>query len=257
MNKGQLHEICRYFAEYAAIMLGCGATCIRIKKNIGRMAESAGLDVDMIILPAHITITICDKVDPGQSCHYSRPIAKMPVNYTINTGLSKLSWKIAEKTVSIEDSIPLFRDIISVKPFNVWTVMVLVTMANASFCGLFGGDRAAMAIVAFATAVGYSLKNILLSKQADIKMVFLCCSFISAVIGAAGYVFSISATPETALGTSVLYLIPGIPYINSVSDLIDGHYLCAFSRFVHSLILTACIALGMTAGFFLMEIKVF
>ena len=55
----------------------------------------------------------------------------------------------------------------------------------------------------------------------------------------------------------MLYLIPGIPYINSVSDMIEGFHLHAFSRFVGALILTACIAIGMTGAFYIMNITLF
>lgn len=85
----------------------------------------------------------------------------------------------------------------------------------------------------------------------------LLASFVSAVVGSGGYVFGITATPEIALGTSVLYLIPGIPYINSVSDMIDGHYLCFFSRTMQAIVLTGCIAAGLTLAFMIMNIKIF
>lgn len=248
---------CRYFAEYASVMLGCGATCIRITKNIRRMAAPLNYDVDMTILPSHILITL--KENPGQErwCQYSCGIAKCPVSYSINTRLSNLSWKVYEGKVSVTESIPMFKEIAAEKPFDPWVVLWLVVAANASFCRLFGGDPAAMAIVAFATLLGYSIKNVLLARHVDIRLVFIASSFVSSVIGAAGFLFGLSSTPELALGTSVLYLIPGIPYINSVSDMIDCHYLCSFSRFMNALVLTACISVGMTAGFLLMHIKVF
>ena len=103
----------------------------------------------------------------------------------------------------------------------------------------------------------YYLKIIMLDAHADMRIVFICCSFVSAVIGTAGYVFGIGSTPELALGASVLYLIPGIPYINSVSDMIDNHHLCAFARFVNAVILTVCIAIGLTGGFLIMNIRLF
>lgn len=247
---------CRFFAGYAAYMLGCGATCIRITRNLQRMASRSGADVDMIILPAHTLITLSDK-DNGNVWQHTAPIARVPVSYNKNTLLSKLSWDVAEGRLPAGNAEAAFVRITAMRNINVWLVMVLVVFANASFCRLFGGDPSAMAIVAFATFMGYCLKNIMLGHGADMRVAFLVCSFVSAVTGAAGYVFGISSTPEVALGTSVLYLIPGIPYINSVSDLIDGHYLCAFGRFVQAVVLTACIAAGLTCGFLLMNISIF
>lgn len=256
MRDQRPRRLCRYLADYAAYMLGCGATCIRISKNINRMSQTIGMSADMIILPAHIVVSLTDD-SSGATCQYSRGIPKIPVSYCINTRLSRLSWQVAEGRETIDESTESFKQIIATPPFNPWKVMLLVVAANASFCHLFGGGWDAMAIVALATLMGYALKNILLSRGVDIKIVFLLCSFLSAVVGSAGYVFGCCDNPEIALGTSVLYLIPGIPYINSVSDMIDGHYLCAFSRFMSALLLTGCIALGLTGGFLIMNIKIF
>lgn len=55
----------------------------------------------------------------------------------------------------------------------------------------------------------------------------------------------------------MLYLIPGVPYINSVSDLLACHYLCAFSRFVDALVLTACLSVGLCAGMYLLGLRMF
>ena len=72
-----------------------------------------------------------------------------------------------------------------------------------------------------------------------------------------GFIFNITSTPDVALGTSVLYLIPGIPYINSVSDLIHGHLLCFMSRFINACVITTCLGIGLSLGILLMNIQYF
>lgn len=251
------NDICRFFTRYASYMLGCGATCQRIGINLQRMAKVADSTVDLIILPSHIMITLVDN-QTGQACHHSETIAKVPISYEINTLLSKLSWKIAEGDISFPSAVDMLERVVTTaRSLNPWGVMFMVVLANAAFCRLFGGDIHAMAIVAGATLVGYGFKNILLSCHIDVKVVFLLCSFISAIIGSAGYIFHVTPTPEVALGTSVLYLIPGIPYINSITDMMTNHYLCACSRFMNALLLTGCIAIGLTAAFLVMNIKIF
>lgn len=258
MNNGasSRDDDCRFLGDYASYMLGCGATCERITRNVARMANAVGAKADLMILPSHIVVTLIDNCS-GERCQCSTARTSVPVSYNINTRLSNLSWRVAEGRCSMSHARRLFGRIINIKPVNVWQVMWLVVIANASFCRLFGGDVTAMGIVALATMLGYSLKNILMSHHVDGKAVFLFCSFVSAVTATAGHVFSLSSTPDVALATSVLYLIPGIPYINSVSDLLTGHYFCSLSRFIDAALLTACIALGLTGAFFIMNLKVF
>jgi uncharacterized membrane protein YjjP (DUF1212 family) len=55
----------------------------------------------------------------------------------------------------------------------------------------------------------------------------------------------IGDTPEHALATSVLFLIPGVPLINSFTDLIDGNTLNGIVRGINGFIMAFAIALGL------------
>lgn len=255
-NHNTLKRICLFFGDYATYLLGCGANCTRISKNVGRMAEAFHVKVDMLMLATHCVITVWD-ADNSHSYHESRAQARVPLSFAANTQLSKLSWDVYEGRCDLDGAISRYHDIISQKPISCWMVLFLVGIANASFCRLFGGDFTSMGIVAIATWVGYYVKIALLSAKVDARIMMLVCSFISAVIGASGYIFGIGGSPDLALGTSVLYLVPGVHYINAVSDLIDGHYLTAFSRFMMAMVLTICLSLGLTGGILVMDLKIF
>lgn len=49
-----------------------------------------------------------------------------------------------------------------------------------------------------------------------------------------------------ALATSVLFLIPGVPLINGVIDIVEGHVLIGCSRLIGALLLILCIAVGLS-----------
>ena len=253
-----LKSVCLFFADYAANLLACGATSMRTQRNVARMAAKWNVSAQIIILPNTVDMCVWD-ADGEHSYKQTVSVPHKPISFAINTKLSNLSWLVVENSLPyFDDARKAYQKIIdTTRPVNKWLVIILVMFANASFCRLFGGDFQSMGIVALATLVGYYLKIIMLDAHADMRIVFICCSFVSAVIGTAGYVFGIGSTPELALGASVLYLIPGIPYINSVSDMIDNHHLCAFARFVNSVILTVCIAIGLTGGFLIMNIRLF
>lgn len=247
---------CRFLSEYASWMLGCGATCIRIEKNIQRIAQAWGMDVDMSIMPSHIHLTITD-VNTSDTTLIVIKSAHCGINFDINAGLSQLSWTIADSKISFCETRKRFLNIINQSSVNEWLVLILVGLANAAFCRLFGGDHVAMALVLIATIAGYRLKQIMLSGGCDVRLTFLCSAFFSSVISAGGHVFGLGSTPEIAVGTSVLYLIPGVPYLNAVSDMMERHYLCAFSRFADACILTACLSIGLCAGMFMLGLNWF
>ena len=249
-----VQQVCIFLSEYASWLLGCGATCIRIEKNIQRMSEAFGVESDMAIMPSHIHLSVWNE---EHSISYStvRRIHKSGISFNINTQLSKLSWDIADRKITFNEAKEAFKEITSTKPENKWAVLILASLANMSFCRLFNGDPTSMLIVFLATLIGYRLKQVLLEWKVDVRVVFMSSAFVSSVIAAGAYLFGLGNTPEVAIGTSVLYLIPGIPYINSVSDMIDRHYICSFSRFIDAVILTASLSVGLCGGMLIMGLK--
>ncbi len=251
-----LKEICLFLSEYSAWLLGSGATSIRLERNVSRMAESMGCKAEMTILPRHIHITV---FLPNHSDSYTYIIAThpMPISFEINTKLSCLSWSMADDGIGLAEARARFENIIKTPPANKHLVLFLAACANAAFCRLFTGDWCAVGIVFLSTLAGFYLKQVLTERKMDVRLIFIICAFVSSVLGSSASLFSIGHTPDIAVGTSVLYLVPGIPFLNSFSDMLNGHYICAFGRFLHAVILTCCLSLGLCGGMLLMNISMF
>ena len=260
MNKSNdsnvMRGIASFLAEYAALLLGCGSTCIRIEKNTKRIAEAFEVNLDIFIMPAHVSVSVWSSDRKG-AVMAQRKTASCGISFDLNTRLSQLSWEIADYNLDLPTAVAHFESIKATKPTGKWEVLILTSRANSAFCRLFGGDWFAMLIVLVSTLAGYRLKQIMLEDGCDIRLTFLCASFFSASISAGGHIFNIGTTPELAIGTSVLYLIPGVPYINSVSDMIYRHYLCAFSRFLDAAVLTACLSAGLCVGMLILGLRWF
>lgn len=249
-------DICLFISEYAAWLLGAGATCIRLERNVGRIALAFNCDAIMTIMPRHIHLTVSN-LNSLDSYTCIADIRTATISFDINTKLSELSWAVADGKLDFKGAKSVFNDIISTPPSDVRMVLALASLANASFCRLFGGDWAAVVIVLFATLAGYYLKQVLCEYKTDIRLVFILCAFVSSVLGATDALFGVGSTPEIAIGTSVLYLVPGIPFLNSFSDMLAGHYICSFSRFMHAVILTACLSIGLCGGMVMMGMGMF
>lgn len=251
-----LTEAAAFLAEYASLLSGCGATCIRIEKNTARMVKAFGINIDIFIMPSHVDVAVWDR-DRRDAAAAQRPTANCGISFSLNAMLSRLSWEVADSHVDLYSAVERFKRIRETKPTGKWEVLILASLANAAFCRLFGGDWVAMLTVFVSTLAGYRLKQVMLEDKRDVRLTFLCASFFSASLSAGGHIFNIGTTPEIALGTSVLYLIPGVPYINSVSDLICRHYLYAFSRFLDAAVLTVCLSVGLCAGMLILGLRWF
>ena len=243
-----------FLRDYTTELYASGATTIRIEKNLGRIAEQWHTKADFSVLPTCIVLNLWDE-NEEKSYTVTGKIPADRINFNTVSDLSSLSWKVVEEDLDVCKATARFRDVLEKKRLNPWLVLVLVGLANASFCELFGGDLISMLIVFIATIDGFFLKQKLPAKGVDFRIVIVLAACLSAVIACSGFVFGWGKTPEIALATSVLYFVPGIPFCNAVCDLIYGHYICCISRFLHAVIITVCLSLGLCIAFGLLNIQ--
>lgn len=256
LSHEQLKAIGKFIAEYASTLLACGATTIRIEKNIERIASTYHTNAEITVLPMHIMVTVWDN-NHDHSYTINEKISGAGIDFDKNTQLSKLSWAIFDNDISLEEAKAQYTAITARPRLNPTLVTILTGAANASFCRLFGGDPLSMLIVFIATICGFYLKNKLHSGwHWDLRIVTIISGCVATIIASSGYVFHIGTSPDIALGTGVLYLIPGVPFINSINDLINGHYICFLSRFIQASITTICLSLGLCLGFLIININI-
>lgn len=249
---------CLLLARYGAALLGSGATCARLEMNIGRMARTWGLRECLTIMPRNLHLTITDASGDDMFTAIEA-VAGAGISFSLNTRLSRLSWQVHDGRLSVDEAARRFDAIMAEGAGGLTQpVQTLLTgLANAAFCRLFGGDPMAMAVVAVATMAGICVKSVLLRRHVDVRLTVLLAAFVSAVLAAGDVLFALGSTPDIALGASVLYLVPGVPLLNSFSDLLYRHYVCAFSRMVDALILTVCLSAGLCAAMLLMGCGMF
>ncbi|SFF92943.1 Uncharacterized membrane protein YjjP, DUF1212 family [Prevotella sp. KH2C16] len=234
-----------FLAEYAATLEAVGAQSSRIQYNTVRIAKSWGLWCNLLMLPQTINVTLHDE-GREHSYTYVKKTPSLPLNFKINMKLSHLSWSAFDKKLPLDTLWEEFHKIGSEPRENAWTVLILVAFANACFCRLFDGNYTSMVIVWLATFVGFFIKQQLLRRQINELAVFVICSFVSTVIGATDFLYFHGGTEDMSLATSMLYLVPGVPIINGVMDILDRHVLSGMARLINACMLIVCIAVGLT-----------
>ncbi len=220
------------------------------------MAQAYGMTASVAVYPDSVEVIMRDNSGTCIATALAEHM-KIPVSFAMNTTLSRLSWDVSDQKLSFNDTLEAFHRIIHQPRPHTWLLLIVVALANAAFCRLFGGDFMAMTVVAVATLAGFRLKQILTEKHFDLRLTVFVCALLSSAIAASAILFNLGSTPGIALGTSILYLVPGIPFINSFSDLICRHYICAIGRFFDAAILTICLSAGLSVVMFLIHAGMF
>lgn len=237
-------EVNNFLKMFCCAFLGVGAQTSRVCRNAERIATSFGFHLDMAIFPHHLMLT----VTAPDGFHWRTSvgsIASGAPNFLKQAKLNSLGWRIVDEHLTIEESHAALAAILTIPNYNPWLVTFMISCANAAFCHLFGGDAVAMGVVLCATLTGFCLRRLLHSWKIDDKIIFFFCALIASVVAMPCVLMNWGATPQTALASSVLFLIPGVPLINAILDILDGHVLMGFTRSVQSAIMISCIAFGL------------
>lgn len=249
-----IRELSNFLLDFATTLMSSGVHTSRVVRNVTRIAKSFGYEAEMTIFQRHVTLHILHIQDDSVRRTSLRTIQPGAFNFDIISSLSALSWSAHDNHLSLYELREQFNQIVNRPRISRWWVLILVSLANASFCRLFGGDPWAMALVLAATLVGFFIRQEMTRHHINHLAIFIVSAFVASMIAATGTWAALGKTPEIALGTSVLFLIPGVPLINSIIDLLEGYVLIGISRAVNALSLIICIALGLSATLLILGI---
>ncbi len=250
-------ELIEFIQVFASTLLAAGGQTTRVDRTACRIARAYGFEVELAILPKHLMLSVIKPAGGGIPAERRTAVSSIvsgAPNFQRVAALNALSWSIADENLSLEEARQHFSAICAVPTLNPILLRFLVACANAAFCGLFNGDPVAMGLVFCATLLGFYLRQKLLHWGLDLKVTFFLCSFAASLLASLGVLLHLGGTPQTAMAASVLFLIPGIPLINAMLDILDGHVLMGVSRLIQASTLIICIALGLATTMLLMGV---
>jgi uncharacterized membrane protein YjjP (DUF1212 family) len=246
INTNSLNDIGEVLLEMGSMLMSSGASTTRIRVTVNRISETFGYQTELLITQRALTISIKDY----QSDHFFSSLKRTSphgVNFKVVSGISRMSWRVVEEKWTIEEIKAELKRLAELPHYPRLIILLLVGLAGASFCRLFGGDVVEMIITFFATMVG------LFIRQEANKLEFnpyLCVFFASLAASLiSGFFVKLNmGNTEHAFATSVLFLVPGVPLINSFIDLIDGNIQNGMVRGINGLMVSFSIALGLMAA---------
>lgn len=239
----ELTQIADFVAEYATYLLGSGVHTSRVIRNSRRIGKSQGIDIQLSAFQKSIVMTAHDD-STGENITRVVGIPALPISFERNSDLSALSWEAVDEHLPLDEIRSRYERLISKPSIDPIFVLLTVGLANASFCRLFGGDWTAMSIVFTSTLVGFAAKQRMQAHKVNHFIIFILSAFIASLCASAA--LSFDCTAHICLATSPLFLVPGVPLINGIIDILDGHVLIGFSRLVNAMSLIVCIAVGLS-----------
>lgn len=249
-SSNELKDITHFLLEYANRLMGSGVHTSRVVRNTCRIGRSLDVETNVCVMQNNLIVHVRD-VENDETYSEMGAIPAFPISFELNAELSALSWDAYDQRLALPDLRGRYAQIIARPRLNPLCTLFLVAFANASFCALFGGDWTSRGIVFLATIVGFCLRQQMQRRHINHYIVFVVSAFAASL--AASTALMLDTTAEIALATSVLYLVPGVPLLNGVIDIVEGYVNTGCSRLIQALLLVLCIAVGLSCTLMLVR----
>ena len=226
------------------MLMEAGASANSIDAIVTKFARGLGADrVDLRIGYASLAITI--GIGPNGITRM-REVGHLGVNQRLDQELWRLAARVARHELTAEQTRAEL-DRLTTKPprHSAWIMAVAVGLACAAFGRLLRVDWPGTGPVFVAAALGQLLRRELLARHVNVFICATLVSFVSSLLGGLGAHLAHSDTITTAMIASILLLVPGVPSVNALSDILDGHPTLGSARAVTVAVILIFVAAGL------------
>ena len=239
----EIRELGKLLLDIGALLMAAGANTHRIRLTANRIANAFGYSAELFITHRALTLTLNDAREEDVFSSTKRTPAH-GVNFKVVSGISRMSWSVVEEKWPLPRIRAEVERLAALPHYPRLLVLAMVGLSGAAFCRGFGGTSFEMTVAGLSSVLRLFVRQEAHHRQFN---PYLCVYFAAATaaLAAGAFVKWQGLAFEHAFATSVLFLIPGVPLINAVSDLVDGNFLTGMARFAHGSLISFCIALGL------------
>ena len=233
------------------LLVESAADTNRIMRNMKRTAAFLGLPEEHLHIFVQFNMLMVNLSDDEHSYTKFQRCDKHGINMTTLSLISKLSWTAIREDYSIERYAEELEAIAN-RPRNYTANQVAIGtgFACGGFCIQFGCDWIAFIYASIAAAIGMRLKGLLVEKGINVYMSIAASAFVSTVIAwATGFLPAWTDTPLHPLLACALFIVPGVPLINFVDDMLDNYISVGMTRAINTFLMIVAMSFGI--AFFL------
>jgi len=253
-SQEKLEKIAKLLLDISSLLMTSGANTNRANTSIDRFASVLGCKAHRMISHKNIVMTLTDN-ETDQSYTKVQSIPPYAINFSIISAISRASWNAIDNNHSFEHIEREIEKIKSTEKYPRWLVLLTVSLADAGFCYIFGGDAINMAVAMISTFAGLFVLQEAHKKNFNIYFRVALASFTASVFSALGVIFELGKSPDIAMATSILFLVPGVPLINSFVDFLDNYVINGMVRFAIGLMIVLAIAMGLFGALLIFQLQ--
>lgn len=247
-------KIINLLLQIGKLLLQHGAETEVVESVMKKAAQNLGYEeIEIMVLPNTLVISLSHNNESYNT--KLQKVQRQDVNFGAVDKIVEIVSKINTRT-NINELLEKLNDETNFNgtyPFYFKNLMVAI--GCGSFSLLFGGDVYIFIATFIASFIGFYFNSFLLKRYFNPFVVIVLVSFTTTIIS--GIMTIHTDISHIALSSSVLFLVPSVAFINSVNDLIKGHYTNGLIRGMRGIIISFAIAIGISIALNILGVENF
>lgn len=243
------------------ILVESSADTSRIMRNMKRTAAYLGLNEEQLHIHITYNMLMVNLSDGTHSFSKFQRCDKHGIEMHAISDISKLSWSAIKEDYSLDRYEEELNKIATRKrSYTHWQVAIAAGFACGGFCIQFGCDWSAFFYASIAAALGFRLRvklnEIGSNMYANIAVAAFVATILAWLLGtfaSSNFVASLPPLLSNVLHTNTLwhplmactlFLVPGVPIINFVNDVLDNNIEVGIIRGINTILIVTAMAFG-------------
>ena len=227
------------------MLVESSADTSRILRDMNRVAAFLGIPDDKLHIHVSYTMLLVNISDEKHSVSKFQKCEKHTINMEALTEISHLSWRAIREDYSLDRyEKELSRITTQKRNYSPLFTAILAGFACGGFCKLFGGDWVAFLFASCCAAIGFRIRQSCEHFGINNYMSITIAAFISSVLAYYTSKTGLSQTPYHPLLACTLFIVPGVPIINFIDDMLESYLVVGFTRFLNCTVTLIAMSFG-------------
>ena len=253
-----IHRKLDVLLNIAKLLMECGADTVRIVSEIQQAATFMGIPHNYLNIHISYTTIMINIFHEERSITVFRKTPTHIPNMAMINAISKLTWRAFERHYSLttyERLVGKLQQTIPVYP--VWVKGIACALGSAGLAYLYSADIIALVVTFICSLCGYFMRVVSQRLGFNEYLGNAICAFTAMFIAYGFYTFIELGSLVYVLVCCTLFMIPGVPLINSVIDTINNHILSGITRAIRTLLIVGSMTLGMAMALYFSPLPAF
>lgn len=240
------------------MLMSSNADCPRIMRNMKRCEAYLGLPDEYIHIFLNYDIIMVNLSDGTHSFSKYQRVDSHCIEFTVISKVSKMLWTAIREDWSLdryEAELDALKHVH--KQYSPWMIAVCAGFACGGFCVQFGCDWPAFFYASIPAILGFRLKMFLGKLHWNGYVGIAVSAFLATLLAWLTTFISLnptlaadlpaflhSDTPYHPLMACTLFIVPGVPLINFVSDMVSDYVQVGLTRAVTTLMIILAMSFG-------------